>query len=304
MSLIKLTFVILGGYLMQAQKQSLIYLHLSVLLFGGTGLFAQIINLSALDITVYRTAIAGAFLVLLLKLQNKKIRLEQQRDYGIAILLGVIMGIHWITYFSSIQMAGVAMGMIALFTYPVITVFIEPFFYHRRPHIKDIIGALIVLLGIYLLLPSADLNNDVTLGIVVGIVSACFIAARNIIHKRFFSHYGGPHTMLYQTLVASIMLCAFVDIPPLQVDSFNWILLVVAGVIFTATPHSLFAASLQHLSAATAGLIACLQPLYGTVLAFLILHEQPSLTTLIGGSLVISAAFYETYSVTRKNNND
>jgi len=106
--------------------------------------------------------------------------------------------------------------------------------------------------------------------------------------------------MFYQTMVASLLLCAFIEVPVVQVSHYDLGLLVVVGVIFTATPHSLFAASLQYLSASTAGLISCLQPLYGTCLAFLLLHEQPSLLTLVGGTLVISAAFYETWSVTRK----
>jgi len=286
---------------MQPQQQSLIYLHIAVLLFGGTALFAKLINLNALDITVYRTAIAAVALLILLVLQKKAIRLHSLKDYAIALFLGVTVGLHWVTYFSGMQLAGIAVGMIAFFTYPVITVFIEPFFHGNKPKLKDLISAAVVMVGIYLLTPDADIGNDVTLGIIIGIISAFFFAFRNIIHKRYFSQYGGPQTMLYQTVIACLMLCAFIEVPIMQVAHYDLSLLIVAGVIFTATPHSLFAASLQCLSASTAGLISCLQPLYGTFLAFLLLHEQPSLLTLVGGTLVISAAFYETWSVTRKH---
>ncbi|TGE85104.1 EamA family transporter [Pseudoalteromonas sp. KS88] len=286
---------------MQPQQQSLLYLHIAVLLFGGTALFAKLINLNALDITVYRAAIAALTLLLLLLIQKKNIKLHTRKDYLIALFLGVTVGIHWVTYFAGMQMAGIAVGMIAFFTYPVITVFIEPFFHGNKPKLSDLISATVVLLGIYLLIPSADVGNDVTLGVLTGVISAFFFAFRNIIHKRYFSQYGGPQTMFYQTVVASLLLCAFIEVPVMQVSHYDLGLLIVAGVIFTATPHSLFAASLQYLSAATAGLISCLQPLYGTFLAFLLLHEQPSLLTLVGGTLVISAAFYETWSVTRKH---
>ncbi len=286
---------------MQPQQQSLIYLHIAVLLFGGTALFAKLINLNALDITVYRTAIAAVALLILLGLQKKAIRLHSLKDYAIALFLGVTVGLHWVTYFAGMQLAGIAVGMIAFFTYPVITVFIEPFFHGNKPKLKDLISAAVVMVGIYLLTPDANIGNDVTLGIIIGIISAFFFAFRNIIHKRYFSQYSGPQTMFYQTVVACFMLCAFIEIPIMQVAHYDLSLLIVAGVIFTATPHSLFAASLQYLSASTAGLISCLQPLYGTFLAFLLLHEQPSLLTLVGGTLVISAAFYETWSVTRKH---
>lgn len=56
---------------MQSQQQSLIYLHIAVLLFGGTALFAKLIGLNALDITAYRAAIAGLAICVLLTLQKK-----------------------------------------------------------------------------------------------------------------------------------------------------------------------------------------------------------------------------------------
>ena len=285
---------------MQSQQQSLIYLHIAVLLFGGTALFAKLIGLNALDITAYRAAIAGVAICVLLTLQKKPIKLHHAKDYVIAILLGVAVGIHWVTYFAGMQLAGITVGMLAFFTYPVITVFLEPLFNKSKPKAKDIISAVVVIIGIYLLIPNVNLGDDITLGVVTGVVSALFFAIRNITHKRYFSEYGGPQTMFYQTLVASLMLCAFIEVPITEINDTDLILLLIAGVVFTAMPHSLFAASLKHLSAATAGLISCLQPLYGTILAIIILHERPSVMTLIGGALIVSAACFETWSISRK----
>jgi len=288
---------------MNDQQQSLLFLHLSVLLFGGTALFSKLIGLPALDITVYRTGVAAIVLFILLTLQKKQITLASVKDYGVAILLGVVVGIHWVTYFSGMQMAGITIGIIAFFTYPVITVFLEPLLnrskINRKPKVKDVVIAFIVLIGIFLLIPEISLGNQVTLGIVTGVVSAFFFALRNILHKNYFSHYSGPHTMLYQTLVACLMLAIFVEVPPMAVTNYDWTLILLVCVVFMAMPHALFASSLRHLSATTAGLISCLQPLYGSVLAFLLLNERVNMLTIIGGLLVISAALFETWSVSR-----
>jgi len=288
---------------MKVQQQSLLFLHSAVLLFGGTALFSKLIGLPALDITVYRTGVAAVVLFILLTLQKKRITLASTKDYGVAILLGVVVGIHWVTYFAGMQMAGITVGIIAFFTYPVITVFLEPLLSRAKvkskPQIKDIIIAFVVLIGIYLLIPEINLGNQTTLGIVTGIISAFFFALRNVLHKNYFSHYSGPHTMLYQTLVAFIMLGLFVEVPPMQVSVDDWLLILLVGVIFTAMPHALFASSLRHLSATTAGLISCLQPLYGSVLAFLLLNERVNISTIIGGLLVVSAAIFETWSVSK-----
>lgn len=292
---------------MNSKQQSLLYLHSAVLLFGGTALFSKLIGLPALDITVYRTGVAAIILFIVLSLQKQKITLSSGKDYGVALLLGIVVGIHWVTYFAGMQMAGVTIGIIAFFTYPVITVFLEPLLarflsknkVNSKPKLKDVLIACIVMIGIFLLIPEISLGNQVTLGIATGIVSALFFALRNILHKNYFSHYSGPHTMLYQTLVACLMLCLFVEVPPMDVTENDWLLIVLVGVIFTAMPHALFASSLRHLSATTAGLISCLQPLYGSILAFLLLSERVNIWTIIGGLLVISAALFETWSVSR-----
>jgi len=288
---------------MKAQQQSLLFLHCSVLLFGGTALFSKLIGLPALDITVYRTGVAAIVLFILLTIQKKKITLASAKDYGIAALLGVVVGIHWVTYFASMQMAGVTIGIIAFFTYPVITVFLEPLLNRStgksKPQVKDVAIAFLVLIGIFLLIPEVNLGNQVTLGIATGVISAFFFALRNILHKNYFSHYSGPHAMLYQTLVAFLMLGLFVEVPLAQVTNRDWSLILLVGVVFTATPHALLASSLRHLSATTAGLISCLQPLYASVLAFLLLSERVNVLTIIGGLLVISAALFETWSVSK-----
>jgi drug/metabolite transporter (DMT)-like permease len=292
---------------MNPKQQSLLYLHSAVLLFGGTALFSKLIGLPALDITVYRTAVAAIFLFVFLSLQKQRITLANTRDYGIAALLGMVVGAHWVTYFAAMQMAGVTIGIIAFFTYPVITVFLEPVLtkclgkskVSSKPKGKDILIALIVILGVFLLIPEISFGNQVTLGIAIGVLSALFFALRNILHKNYFSHYSGPHTMLYQTLVAFLMLCLFVEVPLADITTHDWLLILLVGVVFTAMPHALFASSLRHLSATTAGLIACLQPLYGSVLAFLLLSERVNIWAIVGGLLVISAALFETWSVSR-----
>lgn len=288
---------------MTAQQQSLLFLHCSVLLFGGTALFSKLIGLPALDITVYRTGVAAIVLFTLLTLQKKKITLASTKDYGIALLLGVVVGIHWVTYFASMQMAGITIGVIAFFTYPVITVFLEPLLNrsagYKKPQAKDIVIAFIVLVGIFLLIPEIHLGNQVTLGIVTGVISACFFALRNVLHKNYFSHYSGPHAMLYQTLIAFLMLGLFIEVPVAEITSQDWTLILLVGVVFTAAPHALLASSLRHLTATTAGLISCLQPLYASVLAFILLSEQVEILTIVGGMLVITAALFETWSVSK-----
>ncbi|XOV79813.1 MAG: DMT family transporter [Aestuariibacter sp.] len=279
---------------MNEVKKSLWSLHLAVMLLGLTALFSRIIPLSALDITFGRSVIACMCLFVIIKVSGKSLRMHSYRDLAVGILLGVLMAAHWVTYFAAMQYSSVAVGMIALFTFPVITVLLEPFFEGIRLVWQDVVSALIVLIGISLIVPDTSLDNDITLGIVIGIFSAFLYALRNLLHRKYFSHYSGAHAMTVQTFIIILCLMFFTSEQIYQISMDTLLLLVVLGSFCTAAPHALIASSLKHLRAKTFSLIACAQPIYGVTFAMLLLHEQPTWETLAGGLLIISAAVYET----------
>ncbi len=291
---------------MQEQTKSLFQLHFAVLLFGGTALFSHLLPWSAVDITLFRTAIAAVALALIIKFQGDAIALKSRRDYLIALVLGISVGLHWVTYFYSMQLAGVAIGMLSFFCYPVVTVFLEPLFSKSRPHRRDIACGLLVFVGVYLLVPELTLQNETTLGVIIGVISGILFAIRNVLHKRYFSHYKGTQAMFYQTGVVALMLLPFMEFNPLDMSGLwndsglgEFGLLLLLSLIFTAAPHSFLANCFKHLSAKTAGLISCMQPVYGVVLATFILGQWPNMMVYIGGFLIVIAAVTETILVTR-----
>ena len=283
----------------------MLQLHLGVLLLGVSGLFAKLIQLPALDIIAYRSLFTVILLFLILKFFKTPIRLRSWNDYKVAVILGVLAAIHWLTYFMSIQKTSVAVGMIALFTYPVITVLLEPLLRKQVPHIKDVLISLIVLFGISLLFPglwqqSTELSNDYVFGVILGIISALAFALRNIGIQHYFKQYSGMQGMFYQFLVTAVLFMPFVDSQIYQLSMENIELLLLFTAFFSAAPHVLFASSISKVSAKTAGLIAYLQPLYGTLLGLLLLSEVPTVTTISGGCIILLAALYETMQSTKR----
>jgi drug/metabolite transporter (DMT)-like permease len=279
----------------QNKRKGLLYLHSAIIIFGGTALFAKLINLPATDITVWRSLVAVAAIAILLLIRRKPVRLQRRRDAIIMFIAGSLLGLHWATYFQAMQVAGIAVGMVAMYTYPIMIVFLEPLFKGQKPHATDIICALIMLFGITLLVPEFDLRNHITQGVCWGVLSAVLFALRNIMQGHYLKGYGGETSILYQGLMAGLIVLPLMTTNPLHVNSDNLIKLLILGALFTAVPHSFFANSLRYLKAKTVGLIGCLQPVYGALLAFLVLAEQPRLMTLLGGSIIVGAAAFETY---------
>jgi drug/metabolite transporter (DMT)-like permease len=271
------------------------------MLLGGTALFSKLIPLSALDITFGRSLPAFLLLFAYVKLSGESLRLNSSRDYLIAAGLGAIMAVHWVTYFAAMQYSSVSVGIIALFTFPVITVLLEPFFEKTRIAWQDLTSALVVLVGIYMIVPDFSLSNEVTLGVSVGVFSAFLYAMRNLMHRRYFSHYSGAKAMAYQIAVICPCLIWFISDDMITMDINAALLLLLLGTVFTALPHALVAASLKHLRAKTFSLVACMQPFYGVVFAIILLNEAPTWQTLVGGILVISAAVYETVNTHRQH---
>ncbi|WP_414829557.1 DMT family transporter [Alteromonas sp. H39] len=289
---------------MDPVKRSLISLHFTVVLLGGTALFSQVIPLNATDITLGRSVFACIALMLYLWVSGESFRLGSRKDYTVAITLGVLMAAHWVTYFAAMQYAGVSVGMIALFTFPVITVLIEPFFERIRLVWQDFISAIAVLVGIYFIVPEVSLENDVTLGVIIGIFSAVLYSFRNLIHRQHFSHYSGAKAMAWQILIVCICILPLGSEALVDAPMSAWWLLLLLGSVFTALPHALIAACLTHLRAKTFSLIACMQPFYGVILAIILLGESPGWRALLGGVLVTSASIYETMNTHKLHKKD
>jgi drug/metabolite transporter (DMT)-like permease len=278
---------------MHHSREGLLSVHAAVLIFSFTALFSKLVSLPALEITFYRSIFACIAIAIYMAYTSQSYKLGSRKDYMKVGLLGTLMAVHWVTYFHSMQVSTVAVGVIALYTYPVITVFLEPLFHGEKPHIADIFSSIAVLFGIYLIVPEFSLDNSTLVGVLFGVFSALMMSLRNIMQRRYFSAYTASHSLFYQTLVVMLVLAVFVDTEISGIESSQWWLLLLLGIVFTALPHTLFANGLLHLKAKTASLIACVQVVYAAIFAAVILGEWLTWNIAAGGLIVVSAAMYE-----------
>lgn len=278
---------------MQHSREGLLAVHAAVLIFGFTALFSKLLSLPALDITFYRSIFALMAIAIYMAYKKQSYFLKSSRDYFMVGLLGCLLAAHWVSYFYAMQVSTVAVGVIALYTFPVITVFLEPFFHGEKPHIIDIVSSIAVLFGIYVIVPEFSLDDSTTIGVLSGIFSAFMISLRNIMQRRYFSGYKASQALFYQVSVVVLVLFSFTETATFEIEYKQWWLLILLGIVFTALPHTLFAHGLLHLKAKSASLIACVQVVYAAVFAAVLLGESLSWNVVIGGLIVISAAMYE-----------
>lgn len=209
------------------------------------------------------------------------------------MLTGFFLGAHWVTYFYALHLSNVAIGMLSLFTYPIITVLLEPLFFKSRLNPIHLVLGLMVLLGIYFLTPDLDFNNNLTKGVFFGLTSSVFYALRNILTKKHLSKFNPSKVMFYQlTFILFLLWPAFllVDYQPISSD---WKIVVVLALLTTALGHTLFVRSFKNFTIGTVSIMSSVQPIYGVLYGVLFLSEIPAGNTIIGGMLILLTVIVE-----------
>jgi drug/metabolite transporter (DMT)-like permease len=282
-------------------RTALLAINLSVLLWAVTPLFAKLIPLPAEQLIWLRSVVSVFALLVLFFCLGKPIELKRQ-SIGIMIGLGVLMTAHWVTFFHSVQLSTVGMALMALYSYPLITIFIEPLFSKQRIQRIDIVLGIVLSIGLLVMLPELSWSNRHVQGIGWGLIAAVTFSLRNLMSRYHARDIDSLNQIFFQSLVAALILplgiWSSLEIETLTPE--HWLNIVVMAVLFVLVPHTLFIFSLKHIPTKTVSMIATIQPVYGLVFAYFLLGEVATPTTLIGGGIIVAVALFETLRIPSK----
>lgn len=272
-------------------------LYLAVFFLSLNGLFAKLIPLDAILITQLRSSVAVCGFLAFSLFRRRTLRLQSIGQIAGIYALGLLLGVHWATFFHAMQVSTVAIGMLSLFSFPIVTILLEPFFVKKRLQLNDLVAGVVVLIGIAVMVSQglSDPRGSVVQGVLWGVLSAILFSLRNLVQKYCFSEVSSDSLMFHQVFAVAIMLSPFIHLSELSaLTGPNWGALFMLGIFSTATAHTLLTYSLKLLPAKSVALIACLQPLMASVLAWIVMSEVPQLSVAIGGGIILSVAMYET----------
>jgi drug/metabolite transporter (DMT)-like permease len=271
-------------------------LNLAMLCISSSGVLVRSIDLPAETIIVIRSIIGGLLLWMILRATTKGPRSKIRFRKGV-VATGVFLCLHWLFYFLSLKASNVATAMISLYTFPILTVFLEPFFRKSKINIRHVLLGVLVLVGILFLVPDRASFETSMWGVVFGLLSAVFYALRNLLLSNQVQQEDSMSLMVQQLVITGLVLSPslFYLKNPIRIQDF-WVELLILSVVTTALGHTLFVKSLEKIRVSTASIISSIQPIYGIILAILILQENPPLKTLIGGVLILATVIIESYS--------
>lgn len=280
--------------------RNIIELNLAVILISTSGVLGRYIDLPVPLLICIRALIAGGVLFIYCKIRGVNLSIKK-KDWSSVFVGGAFLGAHWVTYFYALKLSNVAIGMISLFTFPVLTTILEPLMTKSKFQLIHLLLGAMVLFGVYLLAPSFSFESDSFVGICFGVLSAVFFAVRNILVKSNAKNYDQAALMFNQLSITAILLAPLF----LFLDGSNAITFlpetILLAVVTTAIGHTLFVFSLKNFSASSASLMSSLQPLYGIVFAIFLLGEFPSLNTVLGGLVIIATVVVESLRIKKSS---
>ncbi|MBC2844094.1 DMT family transporter [Winogradskyella flava] len=277
----------------------LLWLTAATIFISTSGALGKFIDMPTPVIIWFRSALAALFLFLFCKFKKIDLKIQNRKDQKTFFTGAVLMGAHWITYFYALKFSNVAIGMLSIFTFPVMIALLEPLFSKSKFDPIHIVLGIVVLIGIYILAPEFDLESSQLQGILFGLFSALCYALRILILKQEVSKYNGTMLMFYQVAIVSVLLIPVLFFMDFSNVTTQYPYLILLALLTTAIGHTLFVNSLNYFKASTASIIGSTQPIFGIIIAYFFLNEIPTIHTFVGGALILATVVIE--SVRSKN---
>ncbi|WP_439238558.1 DMT family transporter [Lonepinella sp. BR2919] len=278
---------------MTNHQKGLAFAHLAAVLFGMTGILGALIQMDASLITFGRASLAFISLYLYSRLVGISLKQHLSLFFiGRLLFSGVLLAIHWVTFFYAVKIGGVAMATLGFASFPAFITLIERFILRDKVN-KTAWGLVfIVMFGLFLVSPELTWHNANSVGLVWGIISGLSFAGLAVVNRTMGHQLSAISISFWQNLIV-----AFVTLPALWFISLSMtgsdgVYLLILSVICTALSHVLFVSSVKYIPARITGLIISLEPVYAIAVAWWLFNEQPTLKMIIGGILIIGAAVY------------
>ncbi len=253
-----------------------LHLHLIVFIWGFTAILGALISIDAIPLVWYRMLLAAFFIFLYFIFTKKSFKIDAR--IGVKFLFGgLIIALHWITFFGAIKVSNVSVALVTISTGALFTSFLEPIFFKRKINYIEILFGLIVVLGLYLIF---RVETKYWLGILLALISAFLSASFSVLNGLYIQKYDATIISFYQILFGVIAITVYFifngNFTPefFQLKSTDWFYLIILSSICTAYAFVVSVKLLRYLSPYTVMLTINLEPIYGIILAVIIFGDK------------------------------
>lgn len=270
--------------------------------FWGCGFFFGKIALAEMNVgamVFYRFAFA--MLGLLPMLFTHPSRLNR-REWS-WLLFGSFLGIpvQFLLQFRGLAMTTVSHASLMVGTMPVILAIGAVIFAHERLRVLGWLALAVSTTGAALIALGGDhhaatANGPSLTGDLLVVVSMFIALFWILINQRLIAKHSPVVVSAYGLLAGFLMLCVCVPpiwgLPPVHgISGKAWVALAASGLLCTASTTLLWNWGMTRVPASQAGVLLNIEPLMGSVLGVVILHEHLGGLAYAGAAMIVLAAW-------------
>jgi len=209
------------------------------------------------------------------------------------VVTGIIIALHWITFFMAIKVSNVSVTLAIMSTGALFTAILEPIWYKRKMIWYEVLFGGIVIVGLYIIF---NVETDYVLGIVLALIASFLASVFALVNGKYVKQYRASIISFYELLSGVV----FVTIYLLFSETFNvdffvlstsdWGYMVLLASICTAYAFIAGVHVMRHISPYTVMLSVNMEPVYGIILAFLILGDKEKMSPqfYVGALIILS----------------
>lgn len=275
---------------MDSKLKNYLHLHFIVFIWGFTAVLGKLITIDALPLVWYRMLIASVMILVFMGIKKYPLKVAP-KTFLILVVAGIVIALHWVTFFMAIKVANVSIALATMSTGAFFTAILEPIWYKRKMIWYEVIFGLIVIIGLLIIF---NVETQYAMGIALAIISSLLASIFSLINGKLIQTEK-PTLISFYELSAGVL---FLTIYHLFQGNFNseffllstidwWYIFILASV---CTVYAFIASVkiMKYISPYTVMLTINLEPVYGIVLAFLIIGDSERMNPLFYmGALII-----------------
>ncbi|MBR2535673.1 MAG: DMT family transporter [Hyphomicrobium sp.] len=272
------------------KAQGVIAINAAAVIFGTAALYGKL-NVSPVWIVAMRAGF-GALTLALIGAWKRDFSSFPRRHWQPLLLSGLLLAVHWVTFFVSVQQAGVAVATLTFATFPLFTVLVEASHQRRFPSVVEIAVGLVIIVAVALLVdPQAGQRNlwGAVSGLVSGFSYALFWRSSKKLDDAALS---ATNLSFWQNaMVFALLMPALFFSVPVPSTAVDWMSLVALGAFNTAIMLLIYLYALQRLSPSTCSGFIALEPVYAIFFAALFFDEPITPWIAVSVILILGASF-------------
>jgi drug/metabolite transporter (DMT)-like permease len=270
----------------------LLKLHLVILAWGLTAILGKLIHLPPVQMLLWRTSFAAIGFAIVARLVGQSLPLPGKQIRTL-LLLGGLLGVHWILFFVSARLSTASVSLAAMPTAMLWCSLIEPWMDGtRRWRPLELVVGVVMVAAVFLIYQVEFRHWQ---GFSVALAAAGLAAVFAVMSKQLVSrcHFAVMGTwQMTGAFIACIPSCLWFERGHLVLPSLaDFALLLLLASLCTVWAYAGYMDVLRRLPMFTVNVIYNLEPIYGIILAILVFgaEEHMRFGFYLGSSLIISS---------------